>query len=295
MEGTMEITRIKPSGYCYGVVNAINVVLNAIKSEVPKPITIYGMLIHNKNVIDSLSSLGVNTIIDPSLSDLDNLEGTIIFTAHGIRESVIEYAKQQGLHVINATCRDVTNTINLIKDYVHKGYEVLYIGKEGHPEATATTDFRGVQLITKREDLSINPTKKYVITNQTTMSMLDLFDIYEHAKTFPNIEVMNEICNATRRRQEAVLEHLDKELLIVVGDTRSNNSNNLAKLHPNGVLIETYKDLKNIPLNYSSVAVTAGASTPKLLVDEVVEYLEQYPKIEDFKSTKDYQKIVTLK
>ncbi len=291
----MEITRVKPSGYCYGVVNAINIVLKAIQSDVPKPITIYGMLIHNKKVIESLQNLGINTIVDPMLTDLDSLTGTVVFTAHGIRDSVIQYAENLGLHVINATCRDVTKTITLIKDYLQKDYHVLYIGKKGHPEATASTDFDGVELVTKKEDLLIDKNKKYVITNQTTMSMLDLFDIYEYVKTFPNIEVMNEICNATRRRQEAVLEHLDKELLLVVGDKRSNNSNNLAKLHPNGILVETYKDLENISLEYKNVAVTAGASTPKLLVDEVVEYLEQYPNIDDFKSTKDYLDIVSLK
>lgn len=292
----MNIHRIKPSGYCYGVVNAINIVLNAIKSDVPKPITIYGMLIHNKHVIESFKNLGVNSIIDPKLSDLDELEGTIIFTAHGIREHIKEYAASKGLHVIDATCKDVTKTIDLIKNYINDGYEVLYIGKKGHPEATAATEPKEVTLITSIEDISINRDKKYVITNQTTMSVLDVKDIYDYISTnYNNVEVMDEVCNATRRRQEAVLNHFDKDLLIVVGDKRSNNSNNLAKLHPNGILVETYRDLLDIELNYENIAVTAGASTPKPLVDEVVHYLNAVANNEDYSSDVDYKKIVKLK
>jgi 4-hydroxy-3-methylbut-2-enyl diphosphate reductase len=292
----MDLVRIKPSGYCFGVVNAINIVLKALKSDVPKPITIYGMLIHNKKVIDSLTHLGVNTLLEPSINDLSSIKGTVIFTAHGIKKSTKDKAQELGLHVIDATCRDVTKTFDIIDDFVEKGYEVLYIGKKGHPEATAATDNPKVHLISDISDLDIDISKKYVITNQTTMSMLDVFDIYEYIRdNYTNVEIMEEICNATRRRQEAVLDQLDKELLIVVGDTKSNNSNNLAKLHPNGVLVETYRDLEGVNLNVDSIAVTAGASTPKQLVEDVMEYLRLYPNVDKFESKEDYLSIVKPK
>jgi len=293
---SVDIIRIKPSGYCFGVVNAINIVLKAVKSDCPKPITIYGMLIHNKKVIESLTHLGVTTLIDPVETDLETLTGTVVFTAHGSKESLKQKATSLGLNVIDATCKDVTKTIDVIKSFLSQNYEVLYIGKKGHPEAVAATDYEGVHLITSIHDLYIDPSKKYAITNQTTMSMLDVYDIYSYVSdNFTNVEIIEEICNATRRRQEAVLEHLDAGMLIVVGDKKSNNSNNLAKLHPNGYLVETYRDLESIDLDQSTLAVTAGASTPKILVDEVVRYLEMYPNITDFTSTVDYTSIVKLK
>lgn len=292
----MEIVRVKPSGYCFGVVNAINLVLKTLKNDAPKPITIYGMLIHNKHVIESLSHLGVHTLMNPNIDDLKNLKGTIIFTAHGIKQSVIDEALRVGLHVVNATCKDVTRTIDLIKENIRNGYHVLYIGKKGHPEATASTDYDSVQLITKIEDLDIDPNQKYLITNQTTMSMLDVMDIYEYVKNnHPNVEVMDEICNATRRRQEAVLEHLDKDLLIVVGDKKSNNSNNLAKLHPNGVLVESFNDLIDVNLDVNTIAITAGASTPKMIVDDVENYIRNYPNNSEFTPQTNIKEIVKLK
>ncbi len=293
----MNITRIRPSGYCFGVVNAINLVLNAIKNDVPRPITIYGMLIHNKTVINSLKELGVKTIIDPVITDLDTLKGTVVFTAHGIKESVKERASELGLHIIDATCKDVTRTINIIKDYLDEGIQVLYIGKPGHPEATAATNYDGVHLISSITDLeSIDKQKKYAITNQTTMSIIDVKNIYDYAMdNFDDIEVIDEICNATRRRQEAVIKEA-ADLLIVVGDVKSNNSNNLAKLHKNGILIESYLELKDISLDkYENISVTAGASTPKPLVDEVIRYLEIYPNIDEFKSEIKPSDIVRLK
>jgi len=293
----MNITQIRPSGYCFGVVNAINLVLNAIKNDVPRPITIYGMLIHNKTVVSSLKELGVKTIIDPKITDLDELTGTVVFTAHGIKESVKHRASELGLNIIDATCKDVTKTINIIKDYLDEGIEVLYIGKTGHPEATAATNYEGVHLISNISDLEhIDKRKRYAITNQTTMSVIDVKSIYDYVThNFDNVEVIDEICNATRRRQEAVIKE-SADLLIVVGDVKSNNSNNLAKLHKNGLLIESYLDLSNIPLDkYENISVTAGASTPKPLVDEVISYLEMYPDIESFKSIIKASDIVKLK
>lgn len=294
----MNITRIKPSGYCFGVVNAINLVLKAIKDGAPRPITIYGMLIHNKTVVASLKELGVNTINNPILTDLDRISGTVIFTAHGIKNEIKERAYDLGLNVIDATCKDVTKTINIIKEYLEDGYEVLYIGKHGHPEATAATNYKGVHLIASISDLKLmDSNKKYAITNQTTMSILDVQAIYDYVKSnFSDVIIIDEICNATRRRQEAVIKISSADQLIVVGDKLSNNSNNLAKLHPNGILIESYLDLVEMDLsNYKNVAVTAGASTPKPLVDEVIDYLEKYPNVDQYISKLSSSDIVKLK
>ncbi|XMB87263.1 4-hydroxy-3-methylbut-2-enyl diphosphate reductase [Mycoplasmatota bacterium WC44] len=278
----MNVIRITPSGYCFGVVNAINTVIKANKSNIPKPINVYGMLIHNKMVIKALEEIGIKTIYDPKISDLDDITGTVVFTAHGISKKIIKKAKENGLNVINATCRDVTKTHNIIDDYIHDGYEVIYIGKKNHPEAVSSTESDKVHLIETIADLDkINFNKKLAVTNQTTMSIFDVKHIYAHIKeNYPNVIIINEICNATRRRQLAVLEHIDVDKLFVVGDKKSNNSNNLAKLHPKGILIENIYDIDESNLsNLKTVAVTAGASTPKAIIDEVVKYLENYDKM----------------
>ncbi|XMB66513.1 4-hydroxy-3-methylbut-2-enyl diphosphate reductase [Mycoplasmatota bacterium zrk1] len=275
----MKVIKIKPSGYCFGVVNAIKAVIDAHNSNVPKPINIYGMLIHNKQVINALSSLGINTIFSPTIEDLSNIKGTIIFTAHGISLDVISEAKKRNLHVINATCRDVLKTMKIINKYLNKGYEVLYIGKKNHPEAIAATEDGRVHLIEKLPDLfNLDLTKKFIITNQTTMSINDIKEIHDFvSQNFPHIKIIDEICNATRRRQLAVLENIDTDILYVVGDKKSNNSLNLASLHPNGRLIEGISDIDiNELKNFNTVSVTAGASTPKAIINEVIDYLEHF-------------------
>jgi 4-hydroxy-3-methylbut-2-enyl diphosphate reductase len=141
-------------------------------------------------------------------------------------------------------------------------------------------------------------TGRWAVTNQTTLSILELAEQYDYLKqTYPDITIMNEICHATLRRQEAVLDQFDKDLLIVVGDPKSNNSQNLAKMHPNGVLIQSYKDLTRLNLNVDSVAVTAGASTPRQILNEVVDALEHYRQngTFDYQSTMTDERILALK
>lgn len=272
----MNITLVKPRGYCHGVVTAVQTILSLIDSDTPKPIHIYGMLIHNKHVVEAFRALGVISHIDPDPSLLDDITGTVVFTAHGIRQSVIARAKHNNLTIVNTVCRDVTSTIDLINESVQDGYEVLYVGKKGHPEATASTEHVGVHLIQTKEDLlKYDTSKHYKMTNQTTLSMLSLRDIYDSAmERFEHIEILEELCSATKSRQLAVLEQSDKDMLIVVGDKRSNNSNNLAKLHHNGILVESYKDLIGRTFHEENIAVTAGASTPSNVVKQVITYLE---------------------
>jgi len=278
----MKVVNIKPRGYCYGVMNAISTVTNAINSDVPKPINIYGMLIHNRKVVEALTAKGVNTIINPSISDLETIEGTVIFTAHGIRDNIIAKAKNLGLHVIDATCRDVIKTKNIIDDLCRDGYQVVYIGKKNHPEAISATGNKNVILVENIEELrKIDYSKKTAITNQTTMSIIDLKSFYEYIeRSHPGTMIIDEICNATRRRQSAVIDS-EVELLYVVGDFHSNNTRNLASLHQNSRLIESIEDINESDL-YDDliVGVTAGASTPSVLIDEIIEYLEDYPNVQ---------------
>ena len=164
-------------------------------------------------------------------------KGTVIFTAHGVSPEVRKLAREKGLTVVDATCPDVTRTHDLIREKVADGYEIIYIGKKGHPEPEGAVGIAPdhVHLIEREEEiegLTISA-EKIVITNQTTMSQWDIKHIVNRLllERYPQAEVHNEICLATQVRQEAVAEQAkETDLVIVVGDPRSNNSNRLAQV-----------------------------------------------------------------
>jgi len=135
----MQVLPITPRGYCKGVVRAIQIVEACLEDPlVPKPIHVLGMIVHNKFVVDGLTSKGAITLYEDHKSRLELLEnitsGTVIVTAHGISRSVIDAIRHKGLYFVDATCQDVYRTHLLIEDYLLKGYHVLYLGKKSHPE-----------------------------------------------------------------------------------------------------------------------------------------------------------------
>src|SRR6266496_2450492 len=133
----MEVIKISPRGYCYGVVDALQLVRQTAKDpSVPRPIYIIGQIVHNRHAITELSNLGGITLDSPDRASIleQVTEGTVIFTAHGVSPLVKQRARERGLYCIDATCPDVTVTHDLVHDLVSKGYYILYIGKKGHPE-----------------------------------------------------------------------------------------------------------------------------------------------------------------
>ena len=144
--------------------------------------------------------------------------------------------------MIDASCLDVIKTHDLIQDKLNEGYEILYIGKKGHPEAEGaiSIDEDKIHLITSLADLKeIDPTKKYVMTNQTTMSLYDVYDLCEKAKEMlPFVEIEKETCTATKIRQEAIknIEN-DVDIIFIVGDPHSNNTRKLASIENNLILV----------------------------------------------------------
>ena len=296
----MDVVAIKPRGYCYGVINALNVVKEATKNHPDKKIHILGIIIHNKFIKQALDNLGVVSIYDNSKSKMQLLdrinEGVVIFSAHGTAQDVLDKAIDKGLIVYNAVCRDVTKTQNIVKDYLSQDYQILYIGKENHPEAQAMLAIDNkICLITSVDDLgSIKISDKSMVTNQTTMSIYDTKEIIDKITELNNnVIVINEICNATKMRQEALLNLSDFDLLYVVGDHLSNNSNNLAKIGKNSVnkvkLIESVLDIEATDLiNVKKVAVTSGASTPNSLTQQVITYLEKFPNVTSKDKEIDY-------
>ncbi|MCD8817543.1 4-hydroxy-3-methylbut-2-enyl diphosphate reductase [Mammaliicoccus sciuri] len=289
----MEIIKITPRGYCYGVVDAMVIAKNAsLDKSLPRPIYILGMIVHNKHVTDAFESDGIITLDGPNrLKILEQIdEGTVIFTAHGVSPEVKRRAKEKGLVCIDATCPDVDNTHQLIRDVKSNGYHVIYIGKKGHPEPEGAVGVAPdiVHLVQTLDDIDALPealmNQKLIVTNQTTMSQWDVKHLIDELKVkYPHIEVYEEICLATQVRQEAVATQADQaDLLIVVGDPKSNNSNRLAQVSKEIAHTNAYRiaDLSELKLEWlqdiESVAVTAGASTPTPIVKEVIDYIKNY-------------------
>lgn len=287
----MEVIKISPRGYCYGVVDAMVMARQAAQNlDLPRPIYILGMIVHNSHVTNSFEDDGIITLDGHNRLDiLDKVDsGTVIFTAHGVSPEVRRLARAKGLTTVDATCPDVTKTHDLIKEKVEEGYEIIYIGKKGHPEPEGAVGIapEHVHLIEKEEEIAgLNvPSSRIVITNQTTMSQWDIKHIMKKLlETYPGAEVHNEICMATQVRQEAVAEQAGQcDLVIVVGDPRSNNSNRLAQVSEEiaGTPAHRIADVSELNTEWlqgvNKVGVTSGASTPTPITKEVISYLEQY-------------------
>ena len=183
----MKVIGIVPRGYCKGVVRAINIA----KKNTPKdkPVYILGMIVHNQYIVQALQDKGIQTIDQKGKTRLELLDqiddGCVIITAHGASDQVFIKAKEKGLDVIDASCLDVIKTHDLIKNKLNEGYDILYIGKDGHPESEGaiSIDPKHIHLITKKDDFfQLDQSKKYVLTNQTTMSLYDVYDLCEYAK-----------------------------------------------------------------------------------------------------------------
>ncbi|MBB6669663.1 4-hydroxy-3-methylbut-2-enyl diphosphate reductase [Cohnella nanjingensis] len=287
----MEVVKISPRGYCYGVVDAMVLALQTARNlDLPRPIYILGMIVHNSHVTESFKKEGIITLDGADrLEILEQIEsGTVIFTAHGVSPEVRKRAREKGLTTVDATCPDVTKTHDLIREKTAEGYDVIYIGKKGHPEPEGAVGIAPdrVHLVETDADilkLSLDA-DRIIITNQTTMSQWDIKHlISELLKAFPTAEIHNEICLATQVRQEAVAEQAGAaQLCIVVGDPRSNNSNRLAQVAEeiSGVPAYRVSDVSELRREWfegiERVAVTSGASTPTPLTKEVIQYLEQY-------------------
>ena len=290
----MEVIKISPRGYCYGVVDALQIVRQVAKDLThPRPIYIIGQIVHNRHAIEELTNLGVITLDGPDRASILGkvTEGTVIFTAHGVSPLVKRSARERGLNCIDATCPDVTVTHDLVRDLTAAGYYILYIGKKGHPEPEGVLgEVPGhISLVEDEADidaLSLTPEqeRKLAVSTQTTLSQWDTRRVIEHIKAkYPHAEVHIDICAATQSRQEAVVAQAKgADLTVVVGDPRSNNTNRLVQVSEElaGVPAVRIEDLSQLNADWlkgkTRVAVTAGASTPSQLTREVIRFLEQY-------------------
>ncbi len=309
----MQVIKITPRGYCHGVVTALQIVAQSIENnELKKPLFLLGEIVHNQNVTKAFKQAGVVTLTGENRrAILDTVtRGTIIVSAHGIAPDLIIEAKNKGLDIVDATCSDVYKTHDIIKEKITKGYDVLYIGKKNHPEPEGAIGINSqrIHLITNEEDINTLTltNQKLCITNQTTMSMIDTKDLMNHAiAVFPQIEIINEICPATQQRQEAIINLTQKaDLVIVVGDVKSNNTKRLVQLSNSYIKTKTVRINSLSDLNIEdlldqkveTVAITSGASTPTIMTTEIIKFIEQFDKEDqstwDNNSTVDIQRII---
>ncbi|EOL44350.1 4-hydroxy-3-methylbut-2-enyl diphosphate reductase [Enterococcus caccae] len=287
----MEIVNISPRGYCYGVIDAMVIARNAsLDEDLPRPIYILGMIVHNKHVTDAFESIGIHTLDGENREEILTkvTQGTVIFTAHGTSPKVKQLAVEKGLTVIDATCPDVMITHELIEKKVAEGYEIIYIGKKNHPEPEGAFGVspEHVHLVANQVDIADLKliADKIFVTNQTTMSQWDVGELMDSIqKKYPNVLIHKDICKATQVRQEAVVEQAEGcDLTLVVGDPKSNNSNRLAQVSIEQAKVPAYRisDVSEIDPSWldgvEKIAVTAGASTPTQIVREVLDYLKQF-------------------
>ncbi len=291
---TQNIITVKPQGYCGGVLKAIETAKNTRIQYPNKKITILGNLVHNQYVKKALQYYSIDTIEGKTKTRYELLdeinEGIVIFTAHGVSPKVYKKAKDKGLILIDASCPFVLQTQKIVKKYLDEDYTIFYIGKNKHPEAESIyTMSDHVYLIEPHKDIPKINTSKIFVTNQTTMSIYELKDTFEKIKSlYPFAIFHDEICNATRVRQQAILNLKNVDCLIVVGDPTSNNSQKLVDIGKKAGIqdifsIQTVEDIdKKDFVKYSTIAITSGASTPTYLTNQVKDYLSndiEKPKI----------------
>jgi 4-hydroxy-3-methylbut-2-en-1-yl diphosphate reductase len=283
----MEILLANPRGFCAGVDRAIEIVERALEA-LGAPIYVRHEVVHNRFVVDDLRAKGAVFV-----EEVDEIPdgATCIFSAHGVSQAVREAARKRGLTVFDATCPLVTKVHIEVQRYSREGREVVLIGHAGHPEVEGTmgqfdTSHGGhIYLVETPEDVASLPIRdpsRLAFVTQTTLSMDDTARVIDALRArFAEISGprKDDICYATQNRQDAVKELAGRcDVVLVVGSRNSSNSNRLRELAEQrgvtGYLIDGAGDIQPQWLEGKArVGVTAGASAPEVLVQEVVERL----------------------
>jgi 4-hydroxy-3-methylbut-2-enyl diphosphate reductase len=285
----MDIILANPRGFCAGVDRAISIVDRAL-DIFGAPIYVRHEVVHNKFVVNGLRDRGAIFV-----EELDQIpdNNTVIFSAHGVSKAVRNDAKNRGLKVFDATCPLVTKVHMEVTRASRKGIECILIGHAGHPEVEGTmgqyeNPEGGIYLIESPADvehLTVKNPKNLYYCSQTTLSVDDTSDVIDALKLkFTEIQGprKDDICYATQNRQDAVRSIASQvELLLVVGARNSSNSNRLRELAEKfgtrSYLIDTFEDIqKDWLTDLKSIGVTAGASAPAILVDQVIETLKSF-------------------
>ena len=275
----MKVYLAVPRGFCAGVVRAIDIVQLALKKFGP-PIYVKHQIVHNQFVVNSLDELGAITV--ENVSDVP-MGSNVVFSAHGSPPEDYEIARSRNLKVIDGTCPLVTKVHNEAHKYSKDGRKIILIGHKGHQEVIGTMGQEPMELFDDREDKELpswNKEDPVVVLTQTTLSVDDTEkSIKSITDNFKNVVIKNDLCYATTNRQESVKVLAKKvDLILVIGSSESSNCNRLRDVAiDNGVQSYLINGSKDLDLDWvkgiDKIGITSGASTPDLLVDEVINFL----------------------
>lgn len=265
----------KDSGFCFGVRRAIKLAENAVENK--GIIYSLGPLIHNRQEVERLEKKGIHVIHD--LSQIES--GTLIIRSHGVHPEILEKAKEKAIPIIDATCPLVKKVQELTAQLQKEGYEVIVAGERNHPEVMALPEVKVIEKAQEAEKLRVK--KKIGILSQTTQTIENFSRIVEAlVKKTPELKVFNTICGATVERQKSTRNLACRvDLMLVVGGHDSANTKRLMEIckiaGTETYHIETAQEIKSSWLKGKKrIGVTAGASTPNWIINNVMKKLPHY-------------------
>ena len=275
----MKVIKAKSAGFCFGVKRAVETVYEQADT-CGGPIYTYGPIIHNEEVVKDLESRAVSVI--RSEEELEGItEGTVIIRSHGVEKRICDKLLDKGIRIVDATCPFVKKIHNIVAKESAEGKYILIIGNPDHPEVIGIRGWAGsnVSVIQNADDIEkvdFGKNKKICVVSQTTFNYNKFQDLVEIIKKKSyDISVLNTICNATKERQteaRSIAESVDA--MIVIGDKHSSNTQKLYEICRNACnntyYIQTLDDLDLNQLgSVETVGITAGASTPNNIIEEV--------------------------
>jgi (E)-4-hydroxy-3-methyl-but-2-enyl pyrophosphate reductase len=277
----MKIRKAVHAGYCWGVERALDIVTETAAQHPGETVRTLGPIIHNPQVVQSLAEQGVQ-----SVNGLDEMvEGTVIIRTHGVPPETYEQARGKGLNVVDATCPLVTLVQNKAKQLVQEGYHLVIFGNPKHPEVIGTIGHAGgkATVIEHPEDVEkVHLPKRVGVVVQTTQETELLAALLANlAPRCKEVKIFNTICNPTIERQEAARELArDVEVVIVVGGKNSSNTRHLAEVcREEGATAYHIEEASELDPSWvrgvENIGVTAGASTPGWLMDQVIDRIQQ--------------------
>lgn len=276
----MEVRLANTAGFCFGVKRAVETVYEQVEKHEGKPIYTYGPIIHNQEVIKDMKEKGVSVI--DSEEELKKLSsGVVIIRSHGVPKRIYELLEEQGLECVDATCPFVKKIHRIVEEESKKGKHIVIIGDANHPEVQGIRGWseKEVTIIKTEEEaraFSVDPKMDICVVSQTTFNYNKFKYLVEIiSEKHYNVNVLNTICSATKERQTEA-ERIAKEVdvMIVIGDKHSSNTQKLFEIcHSacaNTYYIQTLDDLDlNQLQSVQTVGITAGASTPNNIIEEV--------------------------
>ena len=279
----MTITLADSAGFCFGVKRAVDTVYHLLEDKEKKVYTL-GPIIHNEQVVQDLNANGVGVVCNPEEISGEDDNATLVIRSHGVSQDVIRRIKEKGLCYEDAPCPFVKKIHQTVEEYSAKSYRIIIIGSKDHPEVQGIlgwTNGRGTVIETaeEAEDFSLaDPQEKICIVSQTTFNYKKFQELVEiFSEKGYDIIAVNTICNATSTRQKEAEELAARsDAMIIIGGKHSSNSRKLYEICKNQCentfFIQTADDLEGISFDsFASLGITAGASTPNNIIQEVLE------------------------